>query len=193
MFARVSGYVLVRKIGGLRGIEKGGRRNALGLGPGDIETRYIGLECAPWPDEWAPPLLGDFPGPAPESYRGLLQHRYETLSHDSGLRLLYVVGCGSSGGRRAIESPHGFEFCGYDYGWINSWSSHYSVVLNEVLYGLYGRLASFADHLNERLLLPSLDTIGFMSKARNELLLEKADLETSEECYPVQIHQFCDK
>jgi hypothetical protein len=175
-----------------RTAEKAGRKNVLGLSPHEIEERYVGLDCEPWPEDASPPSMGEFAGLAPLSELPLVQQRYLALKRrDPSARLLYLAKC-DIGEPRDPSPPNGFESLGYDYGFIDSQFNHYSVLANEVLYGLYERMASFAAHLNGRLLLPTFDLIRFLNRVRNELLEEGADLERWDESYPVGIFEQTD-
>jgi hypothetical protein len=183
MSERFAGYLLVNKLD-LGMVSEDRWKTALPIARDEIESRYVGLECEPWPDDTAPPELGEFPRVAPTSMLARLGRHFDSDKARAGrLRLLYVA----SDRSRKPRSTDGFAFAGYDYGYLVSKYKNYSVVLNEVLFGLYADLTAFSKHLNGSLLIGSLDTIRFLARTRARLLQQGADLETGDECGAIEI------
>ena len=177
-----SGYLIVRRFDYAHEVEQRFRKNVLALDPGDIEKRYVGLECEPWPNDIAPASLGEYPSLAPENERLALQRLYAAnKASDPYLEFLHVTIC-RAGADDKPTPPLGFEFCGYDVGYLLSKYTNYSALFNEVLFGQYEQLLAFAGRLNRSLLLPTSEEARFVVKVRKDLLQNGADLETAEEC-----------
>lgn len=156
------------------------------LTPEEVESRYVGLECEPWPDETAPPSLGEYPQLAPEPLLPLLRKVYEDDKARGGtLRLLYLARPRSN---RPQSGPEGFVFAGYDFGFFEQRYGHYSVVLNEVIFGFYQDLRAFGKHLNRNLLMDSVDAVRFLARVRERLMRSGADLETWGFCAPAAVY-----
>src|SRR5262245_24022583 len=52
-----------------------------------------------------------------------------------------------------------WSFAGIDVGCFESEWSHFSVILNEIIFGVHDELRAFAERLNENLLLPTLEDV----------------------------------
>jgi hypothetical protein len=93
--------------------------------------------------------------------------------------ILHCVLLPRSEGEASVPSPpEGFVIIGYDFGYINSDSDHYSVLFHEILYGLYEDLRQYNNSVNDVLLFPSLKGVRQASATRARLVEEGADLET---------------
>jgi hypothetical protein len=72
---------------------------------------------------------------------------------------------------------HGWSLAGFDIGYFESEWSHYSAILNEVLFGRYDELRTFAGRLNEHLLVATVELGLALIKERHRLLAMGRDLE----------------
>lgn len=70
-----------------------------------------------------------------------------------------------------------WQFYGFDVGYFESEWSHFSVVLNEIVYGTRDELRQFVGVLNANLLVPSLDRAYTVRKEHERLLKTGADVE----------------
>lgn len=80
-----------------------------------------------------------------------------------------------------MDDLPGFEFVGYDLGYYESEFNHFSVLLNEVVFGSLLQLTKFRASLNECLLLMSDDDTDEIRYERERLLETDSDLEIGEE------------
>ena len=69
---------------------------------------------------------------------------------------------------------------GFDVGFFVSEWSHFSTILNEVVYGAHSELRSFADTLNDSLLLDTEEQVFALLSARDRIARAGADLEESD-------------
>jgi hypothetical protein len=79
--------------------------------------------------------------------------------------------------QHAQNSLIGAQFLGYDYGYFVSEDSHFSSLLNEVMYGVHDEMRSFAAHLNNALLLGSLARAAELHRTRVALKSRGCHLE----------------
>jgi hypothetical protein len=151
-----------------------------------VEKRYRGIEGEPWPqlDESGDVQLVD--GLAPLEQLSRVKAYYDRLPSGPTYDLVYCQFGVRSETRQ--ELPEQFVFCGYDYGFYGSEWSVYSVIFNEVVYGLYSSMQAFAKLLNECLLLPSYDVVQELERIRNHMLSVGSDLEQAEICRAISIY-----
>jgi hypothetical protein len=83
----------------------------------------------------------------------------------------------------------GWRLAGFDLGYFEAEYSHFSVLLNEVLYGSSEALCGMKARLNGHLLASSLEVVDEIMALRSRLAATGADLEemTSIEAIPVHI------
>jgi len=77
----------------------------------------------------------------------------------------------------SMAAPLGWRCIGYDLGYFESECAHFSVVLNEVLFGAMTRLRRFADRLNQHSLFATRDEAREAGALHDELFAAGADVE----------------
>lgn len=82
----------------------------------------------------------------------------------------------------------GWRLAGFDLGYFEAEYSHFSVLLNEVLYGNSDALRGMKTRLNEHLLAPSLDAVDEIVLVRSRLAAAGADLEEMPAIEAIQVH-----
>lgn len=75
------------------------------------------------------------------------------------------------------------EWMGFDVGYYESESLHFSVVLNEVVCGTVVELVGFAKRLNANLLFSSREDAEELMRVRESLMGSGADLEMGDESH----------
>jgi hypothetical protein len=149
------------------------RSPAVPLTGPEVFVRYRGLDGRPWPDlEQAPFELED----------GLADiARWPEVT-------AYLDGLASRDECDPVVLAHqlvnidriqhlGWHLAGVDIGYYESEYSHYSVILNEVIFGAYDELRRFAAVLNEHLLLSSPADARELLAERGRLAAQGADVE----------------
>jgi hypothetical protein len=86
-----------------------------------------------------------------------------------------------------LRESEDLSFRGYDYGYYLGAENHFSAVHNDILYGRYDVLRSYAEHLNSDLLLPALELVQDVHHDRTELIHAHAALEHDESFIPIAI------
>jgi hypothetical protein len=81
------------------------------------------------------------------------------------------------GPTRESVRPAGWSHAGFDVGYFQSQWSHFSVILNEVVFGVHPELRLFASRLNEHLLLSRLESASELIAERKRLAAAGKDLE----------------
>lgn len=138
----------------------------------DSAGSYRGFDGHAWPGN----LIDDVAlvdGLAPISE---LDRLMEYLKRLDGLDIDLIY-C-SFGEEPGIE---GLEFVGYDVGYYESEYLHYSVILNEVLYGSCARLNAFVERLNMQLLATAEADALELLAIRESIGKSECDLEKGEE------------
>jgi len=88
---------------------------------------------------------------------------------------------------QATLGENGWHLAGFDVGYFDSEWSLFSVVLNEIVYGLCPDLRHFTTVLNEHLLIPTLEQAFEIVKERERVEAMGADLERAEHIEPIGI------
>jgi hypothetical protein len=123
---------------------------ALDLSPEEVFRRYRGFDGVAWPNggrvgfDLEGGLASVDDRPAVEQYRGKL-----VQSQESDLLLISRGGVAAHNG---YDRP-GWAFVGIDVGFYESELSHFSAVLNEVIWGELKELRKFSARLNANLLI----------------------------------------
>lgn len=183
--SRHGGLLVVNRFELLRQAERSGslsnRMPATGRDHEDVFRRYRGFDGLAWPEvkhedfSTAEGLADpDVLGPV-DAYVEKLPHRHEC--EVILLAPLDAAGLDVDGWRRA----------GFDVGYFESEWSHFSVVLNEIIYGTRLELRRFANVLNEHLLVPTLDLALEVIVERSRLAGIGADVEEVPHVEPVAI------
>jgi hypothetical protein len=98
-----------------------------------------------------------------------------------------VVALAPTGATDAVLRAQGWRAAGFDLGYFDSEWSHFSVVLNEVLYGACLELRRFAGLLNAHLLIPTLEQSIEIMKERERVAAAGADLEEAACIQPIAV------
>jgi hypothetical protein len=138
---------------------------ALDLDPEDVFERYRGFDGQAWPN-------GELLGFVGESGLAPITSFAEVLGYmrllPTGTAALIAIG----------ESPGGtFQLAGFDVGAFLSRYAHFSVLLNEVIFGTLDELRGYAGRLNSNLLMPSAAQAQDLLALRARLHDSGADLE----------------
>lgn len=159
------------------------RKPAVEIPAEKVFREYRGFDGVPWPDLEHPEFRTE-DGLADIGDLALVEQYVRRLSRrdDCDVVLLAKPGADFETVRRA-----GWTVAGFDLGYFHSEWSHFSVVLNEVLFGVHFELRSFASRLNEHLLLRTLgDAIALLSE-RNQLAGTGVDLEQGDLMEPIAV------
>jgi hypothetical protein len=137
-----------------------------------VRNQYRGFDGHAWPGN----LVNDvemIDGLAPVSELEKLLPYWKGIG-DAAVDLVYCA---------FHEDPElpDFRFAGFDAGYFCSEYLHYSIVLNEVLYGSASMLTTFATQLNAHLLLPTEEHARALLAARHSVNLAQANLEVGDE------------
>ena len=139
-----------------------------------VTARYGGFDGKLWPAPDPPPLTS---GLAPPFFAKEVQRYFDRIRQPN-TSLLYVHF--ATDRRPDFAHDLTMEFCGFDYGTLVSEYSHFSSILNEMIYGVYGEMQSLVPILNSSLLFPSLHDVSRAHAVRSLLVGRGAHLETME-------------
>jgi hypothetical protein len=186
---RVAGLLLVRRINYFDGSFRVGvphQRPAISLSHDEILRRYRGIEGEPWPECLNSDSLELTAGLASLDQYDHVTSLYKRIAKLGIAELLYLSSPVPLPEDASI--PEGFSFHGYDYGFLHSELSHYSVVFNEIIYGSSSELRELATSLNDSLLIALHETVRKVHELREQLLRTGADIEDAERCEPTAIY-----
>ncbi len=173
------GLLVVNRMELMRIAERAGRimdrEPALAISAEEVFRRYRGLDGVAWSTEGHPPLRDD--GLAEPSQLAAIEDYARKLPSPHENDIILLVQPGTSG-----ESTQrlGWRLIGFDVGYYESAWSHFSVVLNEVIWGTIDELRSFADKLNEYLLLNNVGDAEALVRRHVALASEGSDVEQGE-------------
>lgn len=172
-----TGLLVVNRLELLRQAQAAGvleeRQAALEMSDTEVFARYRGFDGLAWPcperlsfeiqDGLAP--IAELP--SVEGYLAALDSREEC-------EIIVLAGSDEPApGMRQL----GWQAVGFDLGYFESEWSHYSILLNEVVYGLQSELRSYATKLNSFLLLDSIEEAAQLQNIRRKLFARGSDLE----------------
>ena len=160
------------------------RSPAVHLSSDDVARRYSGFEGDLWPGTLFAKVPKNEFELVEQGGLDMLRRILADLGRSDEYDLIYLECADLSRGLGRVEPS---RFLGYDCGYFESSFNKYSVLLNEVIFGEYDELRSFAGQLNEHLLFQSPEPPRFLAKARENLLAKGADLEANARCIPVSI------
>jgi len=177
MNASTTGIIVVDRMAFLAEISaRGGigRSSAIGLADAAVFRKYRGFDGVVWP---APVTGFDLVnGRAPVSCLDAVREYVSATSCPEDCDILLITDC-------AAEPPHAdaeVRFLGFEVGYFESDVSHFSSLLNEVIYGVEVGMTSLYACLNASLLLSSLSQVSELLSARVKLRSLGADLEEGE-------------
>ena len=159
------------------------RAPAVPLSIEDIFRRYRGFDGVAWPSEGHPPLRDEDGLIDARLLEDTKRYRRELPSPEEHDLLMLVRHCED----RGPPSFPGWQFVGFDVGYFESPYSHFSVVLNEVIWGVIDELRSFGSRLNRDLLLDDVRDALELT-ARHEMLARQgADVE-ADGVFPIAVY-----
>lgn len=159
------------------------RKPAVEIPGEEVFRRYRGFDGVPWPDLEHPEFRTENGLAAVTDWSLVDQYVRKLPRHeDCDLVLLARPGTDAETVRKS-----GWTAAGFDFGYFDSEWSHFSVVLNEVLFGVHSELRSFASRLNEHLLLGTLGDAVALLTERNRLAQTGVDLEQGDVMEPIAI------
>ena len=156
----------------------------------EILQRYRGIEGSAWPEEVAEHSITLSAGLAPLSQKHLVKKYCDFLRSADLPSIVDCIACMKVpfGSVSFSEQEAGLQFLGFDYGSLVCETNNYSVIFNEVVYGRYPQLTTFASSLNEHCLLPSLEIVQSLQSARLDMIVKGADVESDEVCEPFAVY-----
>jgi hypothetical protein len=167
VMTRTTGLLVVNRIEMMRKTSRvlASRTPALPLAIDTIFHRCRGLDGNVWPELEHPSFqiedgLADIP-----DWSHIRKYAHELPCHAE----CDIIALSMADVDFTLMQRPGWTAAGFDVGYLASEWSRYSVILNEVLFGMYDELKSFAARLNENLLLPTLED-------GRELIVERARL-----------------
>jgi hypothetical protein len=181
-----SGIIVVNRADLLRlAMRSGSLTNRLPATGGDHNTtflRYRGFDGVVWPEPQHPEFqteggvasLADLT--AVEAY---IQHLVRQEECD-------LIGLRAELGQGAFATSH-WRSIGFDIGYFESESSHFSVILNEVVYGTSPEMIRCASLLNNHLLCPSREQGEEILASRRRAERLGADLERIQNAEIIEI------
>jgi hypothetical protein len=159
------------------------RKPAVEIPGEEVFRRYRGFDGVPWPDLEHPEFRTENGLAAVTDWELVIQYaRKLSQREDCDLVLLARLGTDDERVRQS-----GWTAAGFDLGYFDSEWSHFSVVLNEVLFGVHSELRSFASRLNEHLLLGTLEDAIALLAERNRLAGTGVDLEQGDLMEPIAV------
>ncbi len=162
----------------------------------DVVRRYRGIEGQSWPQEeliaaelgGEEKLLED--GLSSLSAYDAIWAYYARVSQRHRCDLLYCSILNRWEEVGVASAPTAFTFWGYDYGYYEGAYNNFSAIFNDVIYGGYAPLQTYATRLNNYLLLPHLDTVHELDKARQNLISDGAFLENDEPFVAIAVYGY---
>jgi hypothetical protein len=146
--------------------------STIGRTPAQAMMAYRGFDGIAWPGDTLRDLdIDDGLSPLTELTK---IRKYYDKAADGSMDLVYLSGAVSA-------AVPGFFFAGFDVGYFESEYSHYSVILNEIIFGAHPELIRFGARLNESLLAPSEQLCREVIQQRGALLATDADIERGPE------------
>lgn len=156
----------------------------------EILRRYRGIEGSGWPEGLDGFQITLSAGLADLSQEQAVHEYCRHLRGSEGSPIVDCILCQKVECLSNFAHPeNGLRFLGFDYGYLVCETNNYSVVFNEVVYGRHAQFTTFASSLNEHCLLPSIETIQAVQNVRLELLVDAANIEADEECWPFAVYE----
>lgn len=149
----------------------------------EVFRRYRGFDGVAWPELEHPEFCTE-DGLADLADLGRVKAYVARLSRADECDIIALARIEVSA---SIPALAGWKLAGFDVGYFETEWSHFSVVLNEILYATRPELRRFAAALNEHLLIPTLDTALEVIVERGRMATAGADLEQAAYIEPVAI------
>lgn len=149
----------------------------------EVFRRYRGFDGLAWPQLEHPQFRTE-DGLADAGDAAGVDAYVETLPRRDECDVIALARMGVSD---AVVRPQGWCAAGFDLGYFQSEWSHFSVVLNEIIYGTRLELRRFVSALNEHLLIPTLEEAVEIIKERERVAATGADLEEAAHIEPIAI------
>jgi hypothetical protein len=145
--------------------------STIGRTPAQAMMAYRGFDGIAWPGDTLRDLEID-DGLSPLTELAKIREYYDKA--EESMDLVYLSGAVSA-------AVPGFFFAGFDVGYFESEYSHYSVILNEIIFGTHPELIRFGTRLNDSLLAPTEQMCAEVIQQRSALLATDADIERGPE------------
>ena len=159
---------VARKTGALAGLKP-----AVDTSTEEAIRRYRGFDGLAWPDQEDGALRLE-EGLAAIKDWPIVNRYIQNLPNASEWDVILLSRLGPT---RESVRPADWSHAGFDVGYFQSQWSHFSVILNEVVFGIHPELRLFASRLNEHLLLSSLESASELIAERKRLAGAGKDLE----------------
>jgi hypothetical protein len=149
------------------------RKPAVELSPEEVFRRYRGFDGLVWPELEHPEFLTE-EGLAELTDWSLVKQYVQKLARPDECDVIVLAALGS---RFEDIQRLGWAPAGFDLGYFESEWSHFSVILNEIVFGVHAELRAFAGRLNEHLLFATLEDATATLTERTRLFGLGKDLE----------------
>ena len=184
---RGAGILVVDRIELMRRAVQSGalakRKPAVEAPSEEVFRRYRGFDGMAWPELEHPEFRTES-GLAEMTDLALVDQHVRRLARPEDCDMVLLARPGTYD--EALLRP-GWTLAGFDLGYFDSEWSHFSVVLNDVLFGVHAELRTFASRLNEHLLLGNLEDAITLLTERNRLAGAGVDLEECALIEPITI------
>jgi hypothetical protein len=173
---RTEGLVVVDRLALLRTARRAGRLAEFRNDEAQegVFRRYRGFDGGVWPVQ-AHPQFATTEGLANEADKAAVEAYLRALPNSADCDLLLLV---RGNAADFVDAPRpGWSFAGFDVGFFESEWSHFSVVLNEVIFGNIPELVSFTAKLGPCLLFASLDDALALGAAYRRVANAGGDVE----------------
>jgi hypothetical protein len=184
---RRAGILVVNRPSFLRSAQGSGalskRVAPRGMTHEEVFRQYRGFDGDPWTEIDDPELQTD-DGLAELGDVGLVQSFLERVPNRAEWEAIVLVRADTDGEPLTLQ---GWRLAGFDLGYFRSEWSHFSVVLNEIIYGSQPELTRFISTLNEHWLLPTHALSREAAAAHALLATAGADVEEMDDIESIQV------
>lgn len=171
------GLLVLNRMALMRRAESAGvlssRIPAVKLAPVEVFKRYRGFDGQPWPDLESRNFdVRD--GVADLAALPAVGEYLRRISNADECEIVLLEWLPPDA--MPLACP-GWSSAGFDLGYYDSEWSYFSIVLNEILFGVYDELRRFGNGLNPNLLIPNADDVQGILESRQRLVDAGKDLE----------------
>lgn len=172
------GVLVLNRMALMRLAEQSGvltnRRPLLDISVSDIFRKYRGFDGDPWPDLADTDRLTLDGLADPNDLEWACGYR-TSLDCRSECDLIFLTNSDHS-----MPPFDGWRLAGLDVGWFQGEELHYSIVLNEVIFGIHKSLLELSRALNGSLLFDSMSVAQILLERRREIAIDGGDVEILE-------------
>ncbi len=181
------GIVVIDRVELMRQADRAGvlakRAPAVALSSEEVFLRYRGFDGRHWPVRDGRAFVTDS-GLAAAKDWGVVSAYAAALPNCSDCEVVFLARQGGELDRSPIAE---WSLLGFDVGCLESEWSHFSVILNEVIFGVHPELRKFADSLNEHLLFSTQEASLSLIVERNRVAAEGKDVEHIEQMETIAV------